>query len=337
MADDFHDLPPKPQGEPPDAESRFGRILVDWCHAQALKHDEEWEANHPDPKRFYHSDAGACSRAIAYAALRIKPSNPPDAPGSYIMWLGSMIHEAWQSALQERYPDAEIEVKVEDDGTGGRIDAVVILPTTNAKPYVISIEAKSAGGYGYKLASAKFNGPPEGPKLGHKLQAFLNAKRRDADEAVVVYLARDPNNWIADDLDPYLRVVAEWTYTREQYLPLADKEDERIHTILQMVDDGMLPARKAPEIALDFPKHLIVEPATGAYLIANEKGEWVVPPVKNPHYWGCGYCRYQDTCAKTSSEREPVDVLTKIGALNVEADGDGGRTSPGGTGQRGGA
>jgi hypothetical protein len=307
------------EGEPPDEHPRWGSVLVDWCHAKALKHDEEWEANHPDPQRFYHSDAGACSRALAYAALRVPASNPPDAPGSYIMWLGSMIHEAWQAALQERYPDAEIEVQVTDDDMGGRIDAVVKLEAGSTNPYVVSIEAKSAGGYGYKLASAKFNGPPEGPKLGHKLQAFLNAKRVDADEAVIVYLARDPNNWVADGLDPMLRVVAEWTYTHEQYMPLADKEDERIHTILQMVDDGTLPARKAPELAKDFPDHLIVEPATGAWLIRDEKGQWVVPPVKSPFYWGCNYCRYEDTCARTGASREPVEVLVQLGVLNEEA------------------
>jgi hypothetical protein len=327
MTEGFTDLdrPPPSQGEPPDAESRFGRVLIDWCHAKALKHDEEWDANHPDPKRFYHSDAGKCARAIAYAALRITPSNPPDAPGSYIMWLGSMIHEAFQEALQEKYPDAEIEVKVEIEDAGCRIDAVVKLETGNTKPYVVSIEAKSMGGYAYKLASAKFNGPPEGPRLGDKYQAFLNAKRIDADECVLIAFARDPNNWIADGLDPMLRVVAEWTYTREQYMPLADEEDERIRGILALLDakEPMLPARKAPEIEKveGFPTHRIVEPTTGTWLIRNEAGDWVAPPVKDPHYWGCGYCRYQDTCAQTGGDREPVKVLVSIGALKEAGGG----------------
>ena len=317
------DRPTKPVGEPPDEHPRFGPVLIEWCHEEALKRDAEWEANHAERPRFYHSDAGACSRAIAYAALRMRVSNPMDPQSHYNLWLGNVIHEAFQTALQRKYPDAEIEVRVTWEQTGCRIDAVVKLEAGGPKPYVISIEAKSIGGYGYKLASAKFNGPPEGPKFGNKMQGFLNAKRIDADEAVVILFSKDPNNWVEEGLDPMLKVTAEWTYTREQYRPLADKEDERIATILKMVDEGTLPRRFSPEVALEFPKHIIVEPSTGAYLVPDEAGNWAAPPVKKPYFWGCAYCRYQPDCAKTGADREPVSRLVEIGALPGGGHGEG--------------
>jgi hypothetical protein len=322
MTDDFTDLGHLPkakhatEGEPPDEHPRWGAILIDWCHAQAAKRNEEWEATHPEPDRFFHSNAGKCAREIAYSALRIPKSNPTDPPGSYIMWLGSMIHEAWQSALQEQFPDATVEVSVKADDMGGRIDAVVKLETGQTRPYVVAIEAKSQGGFGYKLSSAKFQGPPEGPKLGHKLQAFLNAKRIDADEAVIVYFAKDPNNWVADGLDPYLRVTATWTYTREQYMPLADKEDRRIQGILALLDEGqMLPARRAPE--LGDQAHLILDPLKGDW--ANVVDGQMVYPEKYKPFWGCGYCDYRDVCAQTGAGREPVSVLVDLGVLSGEA------------------
>jgi hypothetical protein len=318
MAEQFTDLGHLPkakqvEGEPPDEHPRWGSILVDWCHAQAEKN----KPNAVQGARFRHSDAGICSRALAYAALGIESSNPPDPQGYYIFWLGDTIHEAWQAALQAKFGDAaEVEVKVGADDMGGHIDAVVKLETGKTKPYVVAIEAKSQGGYGYKMASARFNGPPEGPKLGHKLQAFLNAKAVDADEAVVVYFAKDPNNWVADELDPMLRVVAEWTYPREVYEPIADKEIWRIHEILRLLDEEkLLPARKAPELGAQH--HLILDPSKGEW--ANIVDGHPVFPEKYKPYWGCSYCRYQDTCTQTSAERQPVARLVEIGVLRSEA------------------
>jgi hypothetical protein len=301
------------EGEPPDEHPRWGSILIDWCYTQAEKN----KPNAVEGARFRHSDAGICSRALAYAALGIESSNPPDPAGYYIFWLGDVIHEAWQAALQAKFGEAaEVEVKVGADDMGGHIDAVVKMESGKTEPYVVAIEVKSQGGYGYKLASAQFQGPPEGPKLTHKLQAFLNAKRVNADEAVVLYITKDPNNWVAEGLDPMLRVVAEWTYTREQYMPLADKEDWRIHEILRLLDDEkMLPARKVPELGAQ--NHLILDPTKGEW--ANIVDGALVYPDKYKPYWGCGYCRYQDTCAQTAAGREPVDVLVQLGVLGAEA------------------
>jgi hypothetical protein len=303
------------EGEPPDEHPRWGSILIDWIHDRAEKN----KPNAVEGARFRHSDAGICARALAYAALGVESSNPPEPDGYYIFWLGDVIHEAFQAAVKEKFGDAaEVEVKVGEPGStmGGHIDVVVKLETGNTKPYVVSIEVKSQGGFGFKLASAQFQGPPEGPKLTHKRQSFLNAKAIDADEAVVLYFAKDPNNWVKEGMDPLLRVVAEWTYTREQYEPEADEEIARIQGILSLLDDEkMLPARKVPELGAQ--NHLILDPTKGEW--ANIVDGHPVFPDKYKPYWGCGYCRYQDTCAQTGAEREPVDVLVQLGVLGVEA------------------
>jgi hypothetical protein len=301
------------EGEPPDEHPRWGSILIDWIHDRAEKN----KPNAVEGARFRHSDAGICSRALAYAALGIESSNPPEPDGYYIFWLGDVIHEAMQTAVKERFGDAaEIEVKVGTGDMGGHIDIVVYLETGNTKPYIVSIEVKSQGGFGYKVATAGWRGQLPGPKLPHKRQSFLNAKAIDADEAVVLYFAKEPNNWVKEGMDPLLRVVAEWTYTREQYEAEADEEISRIQGILSLLDEEKkLPARKAPELGPQ--NHLIIDPKTGDWRnIVN--GHLVKPDDYKP-YWGCGYCRYQDICAQTGAERVSVDVLVQLGVLGAEA------------------
>jgi hypothetical protein len=82
-----------------------------------------------------------------------------------------------------------------------------------------------------------------------------------------------------------------------------------------MVDEGTLPARKAPELGAQ--NHLIIDPATGDW--ANVVNGELVYPEKYKAYWGCGYCRYQDTCVNTGPNREPVSVLVDLGVLDGEA------------------
>jgi hypothetical protein len=329
MTDSFRDLSHLPkaerqtEGEPPDKESRFGRVLIDAWHLQA----DDDKPNAVAGARFRHSNAGACSRAVAYAALGVPVSNPMDAPSHYITTLGSKIHEWWQEALQEEYAHADIEVKVGEPGSmfGGHVDAVI----RDSNDHVIAIELKSVGGYAYKLACGGM-GPAKGPSYTYKIQAALNAKAVDADEAVVVLLARDAFNYAEDKgLEPFGRVTAEWTYPREVYEPIADKEIERINAILALVDEGTLPRRKIPDP--EYPTgHIIRHPKT-----KGGKGEWV-EIASDPHgeqteivvnagaAWQCAYCRYQDTCARTGAHREPVEVLVQLGVLNEEALRNGG-------------
>ncbi|MGH2685310.1 MAG: hypothetical protein ACRDJP_07585, partial [Actinomycetota bacterium] len=113
LAKDLSHLPSpartRDDGHPPDTAPRFAHLLATkWAQRDIS------EGDRPLAKagaRFRHSNAGGCSRALAYAALSVPESNPMDLAGTFTVNLGRMVHDAWQEALQEIYPGAEVEVK----------------------------------------------------------------------------------------------------------------------------------------------------------------------------------------------------------------------------------
>lgn len=314
---------PKPasiegEGVQPDAHPRFVDVLVN-----------AWDANRDDDKptatgtRLRHSDAGKCARALAYTAAGIPRSDPMDLAGTWNVSLGTLLHEKWQDALQAAHPDAEVETKVSHDDldASGHIDAVIRIPEggewvdvpdddatpTGASGFldkVIAYELKTIGGYGYKAAigKARRGTPAEGPKVEHVLQAALNGVAVNADEIVVGYLAKEcisVNQ--AGDIPEVARFAAEWTFTRDEYEPLAAAEKARMAGILGILDDHQeLAARK-------FPAGLLPK---GAEIVDPTKGRWEVRDgddiVDTGSFWACGYCPYRTVCATTTAGRIPV-------------------------------
>ena len=326
---DLSDLPkakPATGGEPPDEVATIGRVLIDKWHREAVERDKRFrdlDQHGIEGVRFYHSHAADCSRAIAYAALGVEESNPVDAAGHYIMRLGSLIHDEFQAAVQEAYPGAKVEVETVNGEMGGHADVEL------DDGRVISIELKSQGGVAYKIAVGDRNAAA-GPKLAHKVQAALNARGRAADLMKVIYLTRDAigiNVAGKRGIDEYTRVVAEWTYTRDQYEQIADKEIWRVNKILELVDGGTLPARKIPEMAAKYKghDHVVTDPLKGTTAVYDIDAEGKEQAVDVDEAWNCAYCRWQTTCARTGSHREPVDVLVRLGVLGEEAQSGGPR------------
>lgn len=327
LAKDLSDLP-KAQGGgndawPPDKEIRFGHLLVDRWHREA-------EDNLPtavEGAKFRHSDAGKCSRLLAYTMLGIPRSNPVDPAGHFIIHWGHHGHEQWQEVLADAYPGAEVEVTCGDEEMAGHIDAVVTIPSdpvevtmndgsTETKGTglntVVSIEGKTVGGYAFKKAIGvpPAGRTPHGPSHDHVIQASLNAKAINADEAVVVYWAREAvSQGIAEgkNLGEYGRVTAEWTLTREQYTEIADKEIARVKAIIGMVNDGVLPARKIPSPELPL-RHIITNPATGEWVSADDNGV----PEDAGTWWYCAYCSHQKICVQTPATRAAVAEVPVI-------------------------
>ncbi len=301
LARDLSDLPRDSGSEgddtgwPPDATPRFGPILVERWHAKNV-----YVPRARPEARFRHSHAGACARAIAYAALDLPPSDPMDKIGSYITRLGTIMHEALQEAIQERYPGALIEAEIGQGDRAGHID-VKLGPTT--------IEAKSVDGYAFKLAVGDRN-PPLGPRHGHVLQASLNGYDAGSEEVVLLYLARGViAQRRASDRDRYERAVAEWTLPRDKFVPLAETEIARIEGILALLDQGILAARKIPDPELP-GGHLVTRPKTGEWRVVDAEGQLRGAG----HCWQCNYCAWQQVCSSTDSGRQSVEVLTEIGA-----------------------
>jgi hypothetical protein len=284
---------------------------------------EAWHAEADDDlpnavegARFRHSDAGACSRAIALSALGVPASNPMDPPGHFITRQGSWLHEEFQKALVAKYgAAARIEVKCGKDDQGGHADAEVYLPEPDeVDAKIVAIEYKSVDGYAYKLAVGE-RSAPQGPKYDHVIQGALNGRALNADEVVITYGARGAISIQAASrrkIPEMMRVTAEWTLSREEYEPYADKEIERINAILRLVDDGVLAACKIPDPELPAAA-LITDPRKGTWAATNAEG--LVTNAGTT--WHCTYCRHQDTCASIgSAHRTSAEVLYEIGALS---------------------
>jgi len=289
------------EGNTPDAEPRFVGLLA-----------EKWAQQNDDDKptalgtRVRHSDAGKCARAIAYTAAGIAKSDPMDLTGVWNVSLGTMIHEHWQAALVERFPGAEIEPKVghDDLDASGHLDAII-----RTADRTICYELKTIGGFGFKAAVGKMGRgkPAEGPKVEHLMQAALNGLACDADEVVIGYLAKECISINQGrDLPDLARFAAEWTFTREEYEPIAHAEKARLNGILALLDQGELAARKFPGGLLP-PGAEITDPTTGRYEVHDGEaltdfGTW----------WACGYCSFRTVCATTDPGRIPVESVVSL-------------------------
>ena len=308
IASDLSKLPKadrKTGGWQPDSTPRFVQALAEhWAQENETAGDKPRATS---DSRFRHSDAGGCSRAIAYAALNLPRSDPMDLTGTWNTRLGTLIHEAWQAVIADRYPDADIEPKVTSvDGDGsGHIDAVI----PDGKR--IAVELKTIGGFGFKMAVGE-RGEAQGPKSEHVAQAALNGRAVNADEIVVAYLSKEAISVAAagrKKISELGRFCAEWTLQRDEYEPIAAAEEARIAGILGLLDEGTLPARKIPSSEVPAGAE-ITDPAKGIWQVVRDgqvldAGSW----------WGCGYCRYQTMCSTTQAGRQPVEVVVQFGGV----------------------
>lgn len=282
----------------PDAEPRFVNLLVE----QWALDNEERNRNYQRRNRFHLSSAGACARVIALAALDTPDSDPMDLSGIHNVTLGQLLHEQWQASVVAKYPDAEIEFRsITLGGEGsGYADAKITL----ADGTVIVIEFKSIGGFGFKMAVGD-RGAAQGPKFEHVLQGAINAVEAGADELVISYLAKETlsvNVAKKKGFTELGRFCAEWTLTRDEFPPLAAAELARVQGILDLLDDGQLPARKIPSPEL--PRNAtIIDPATGRWEVRDADGL-----TDTGTAWNCGYCRYQTLCATQEPGRQPIPV-----------------------------
>lgn len=315
LAADHSDLP-RPQrtqdeGHPPDS---FPTFLAPFFDALRARHEAEGERPHAYPgTAFRHSMAGGCARAIAYHALNIPASNPMDLAGLWVTQNGTDKHDQIQAVLGSAFPDhfeAEVRVRIPDFNGSGNADGVFDDPDddgTGPNPVRTCWEHKNVGGFAYKKAVGE-RGEPEGPKSSHIIQGALNAKGMDADLLVITYLSWEAISVQAaarKKISEEGRFAAQWTFTRDEWEPIADAEVARVDGILALLDEGTLPARKHPDIP---PRAVIVDPTIGAWQVMDE-GE---APVSLGTTWACPYCAWQSFCALTESGRMPVETAVEL-------------------------
>lgn len=323
-------------GWSPDKAPRWAHLLAEKWRADS----EAERATHvPSGALFKASDAGKCSRALAYQAVKVcslvaaalvrsagHPGEPPvldetdpmDLTGHWNTTIGRWIHDQWQQAM-ESDPDVHALFEVKSyflDGRGVvRVDALIELekpsPQDPTQPYTIVYEGKSINGYGFKSAIGKVRRgtPAEGPRRGAVLQAAIGGLCAGADEIVVGNWAKETlSGSTYTEVDTLARFVAEWTIPREQFEPAARAEIERVEGILDLLETGLLASRKIPGVPGE-----IVDPSNGRW----EKRDPAGRILDTGTTWECQYCNYRRLCSLTPSGRiavESVDeAITTLG------------------------
>lgn len=277
-------------GLPPDDEPRYADIIVG-----ALQRDEAGR-DKAENTLLRNSWAGMCARAIGYLSKDIQPTEPHTAADYWRFNIGQYVHDVVQKALTEALPNAQIEVKVDMRTTdkpldsSGHIDIVVSAPD-----HVTAIELKSIGGFGYKK-SIGARGDADGPRHSAIMQGALNAYALDADEMVIIYVATEnlsPREIQKLGRGDIGRFYSEWTFRRNDYVPIAEKEIRRLGKIAEMVNADVLPPRSMPSIP---PKARIIDPEAGRWDLEVDGNI-----VDSGSAWECGYCPFRTECINDGS------------------------------------
>lgn len=302
-------------GRSPDPEPTFLRPYFD---ALRSNHADEGERPHAvEGTRFRHSMAAACARQVAYHALGVQPSNPMDLAGIVVTSNGTTKHDEIQALLGSAV-ESEVPCRIEGFDGSGNADglAIEIDPSGPAIPHDEPTkrtcwEHKNVGGFAFKMAVGE-RGAAQGPKHAHIVQGALNALALDADLLVITYMtweAISVNIAARKGFSEEGRVSAQWTFTRDEWEPLALAEVKRVTGILNLLDQGQLPARKIPDPELPAGA-VVTDPASGQWQVTSDEGMIL----DAGSTWMCGYCRWQGTCQGTAAGRQDItEVAVHLG------------------------
>ena len=271
------------------------RMLV---HRIAENWKEGSEAPYtPETMRWRGSWAGMCARMVAYKSLGVEQTNPPSLADYWRMGLGSVVHELLEPAVQKWVADspgltAEEEVDVTFDSEGyGHVDMVL---TTEGGQKVV-LELKTINGFGFKRAVEDH----EGPRHSHILQGSMYANALDADLLIIGYLAMElisPGRAASKGIDDVGRFAAEWHFTRDEFVPLAQEEERRLAGITTEVhrqgDATVIPRRfSLSDPDIPFPAE-IKDAHSGTWELRDNEGH----SLDIGRAWQCRYCDYQKRC-----------------------------------------
>lgn len=293
-------------------------VLDPWIDAEVAAHHDEGVR----PQAFADTDlrnskAGGCARALGYYVAKVPPSDPFDIPGIIVTRNGTRQHDLIQDVLKDGGLWAvEVPVRLGTTTSGSADGQLGEDPGQR-----VCWEHKNVGGYSYKKAMGipPASRVPQGPMHSHIVQGALNALGMDAGELVVTYAtweAISRSLAARHKISERNRVVAQWTFLRKDWEPLARAELARMERIVDLVVDGELPARVIPDPELP-PGHRIEDPQSGAWMAHDQNGL----AIEGGTTWQCSYCEYQQICALTTSGRIPmVEAHEAATRLHLRAD-----------------
>lgn len=288
----------------------------DWFVAAAV--DQFWQDYQNDGKlqlatafpdsRIRASWAGNCARQVAYGVAGAEETDPVGAADAYRFAVGTLVHETVQQIVLNRFPGSESEYKVRISDLGsGHIDIRLVIKEGDEIVRRINIELKTINGWGYRRMFG-ING--EGPRYGGVIQGAISAAYCDPppDEIILAVFSLEvtsPREAAKLGLKgEYKRFAAQWTYTKDEYMALAQEEIARLRRIVQLVDNGDL--HLVPRIIPDpsLPPHEVINPLKGTIRTRDHEG------VANGQrtVWMCGYCRYQSRCQSDFEKEESAKL-----------------------------
>lgn len=286
----------------PDEDNWFIEpVVADWWQAYIDGGNLEKEFAIKG-SRIRASWAGSCAKSIAYHLAGVEISNPPTVANAWTFNLGTMIHDHVQAQIEKRYPGARSEVKV---GIGEHGSGHMDMWVTRPDGRTVSVEIKSINGTGFRrmLDAQK----PEGVRVKYVLQGALNAAHHDPqpDELLIAVFSLEcmsptvaTKNGISTE---YRRFAAQWSFSKEEYIAIAQDELRRLERVVELTDKHGPAAvpRVIPDPAL--PLHLVTNPSKGILTTTDSNGN-----VNGTGYtWHCAYCPFQDFCDNDSRNVTP--------------------------------
>ena len=190
----------------------------------------------------------------------------------------------------------ETKTSIPEISGSGHVDMFFTLFDKDSKPYrKVVVEIKTLNGFGFKVAATGFKGPAEGPRRDHIKQAALSAYALDADDVIMCYVSMEnvsPSiaGKYCDDAE-FGRFTAQWTYSKAEWMPLAEAEIARVGNVLSQIDH---PSGGLVEPTIENDNGVLVsitDPATGRWELMHED-----LLIDSGRAWQCGYCRYRDRC-----------------------------------------
>ena len=236
-----------------------------------------------------------CDRQLYYALAGVPESEPLTPASAWTMGIGTMIHDAMQSVVEELWPDAECEPTIDltPIGIPGSGHADMVLTDDDGSRTLV--ELKTTGGFSFKMMATSFKGGAQGPRFSYVLQAAMMAKALGIEKFIIALLSLEP---VSPQLaEAYAssesgRFAAEWHFNTSDFDEVIAEEAYRVEDILAAVKAGTPPPRMLNDP--EYPYGAVVTNPMAA------RAPWTVT-VDNSitdtgTYWGCAYCSWRSQC-----------------------------------------
>jgi len=274
-----------------------------------------------------------CDRQFWYSLTDIEPTDASDAASVFRMRLGSIVHDELDKSDVLKghtanghkwgwFPEEAIDLR--PAGFPGSAHGDWIFYDDN-QPLEVA-EIKTVGGYGYKLMASNFNGPPEGPKWEHAMQAAIVAVAVGAQRIRLVYFSFEnlaPDVARAVGADEFGRFCAEWVYDMDEPFPGTTKtlreavaaEAKRQIRILHLAQPAEGDDQILPERTLSHPSYpggaMVTNPAP-----ARGKATWVKLDMQGTvrssgTTWICDYCDFRKRCIEDGAASVTISTKTE--------------------------